>query len=52
MTQEIIKYVLEQASGVVIALVLLIHIESKLDSLTSAIMHLSDNKAQYVRLYI
>ncbi|AZN76616.1 YvrJ family protein [Lactobacillus acidophilus] len=45
MTQEIIKYVLEQASGVVIALVLLIRVESKLDSLTSAIVHLSDNKA-------
>lgn len=41
MTQEIIKYVLEQASGVVIALMLIMRIESKLDSLTAAIMRLS-----------
>ncbi|MDB6270876.1 YvrJ family protein, partial [Lactobacillus amylovorus] len=41
MTQEILKYVLEQASGVVIALMLIMRIETKLDSLTSAIMRLS-----------
>ena len=38
MTQEILKYVLEQASGVVIALMLIMRIETKLDSLTSAII--------------
>ena len=44
MTQEILKYVLEQASGVVIALMLIMRIETKLDSLTSAIMRLSEPK--------
>lgn len=44
-TQEIVKYVLEQASGVVIALMLIWRIETKLDGLTSVIMHLSDAKA-------
>lgn len=44
-TQEIVKYVLEQASGVVIALMLIWRIKTKLDGLTSAIMHLSDAKA-------
>ena len=43
-TQEIVKYMLEQASGVVIALMLIWRIEAKLDGLTSAIMHLSDAK--------
>lgn len=42
--QEIMKYVLEQASGVVIALMLIIRIESKLDGLTAAIMRLSETK--------
>lgn len=42
--QEIMKYVLEQASGVVIALMLIIRIESKLDGLTDAIMRLSEAK--------
>lgn len=45
MTQEILKYVLEQASGVVIALMLIMRIETKLDSLTSAIMRLSKPKS-------
>ena len=40
-TQELFKYALEQASGVVIALMLIWRIESKLDGLTDAIMHLS-----------
>lgn len=44
MTQEILKYILEQASGVVIALVLIMRIETKLDSLTAAIMQLSKPK--------
>lgn len=46
MTQEIVKYVLEQASGVVIALMLIMRIESKLDGLTAAIMRLSDAKSE------
>ena len=45
-TQEIVKYMLEQASGVVIALMLIWRIEAKLDGLTSAIMHLSDAKTR------
>ena len=45
MTQEILKYVLEQASGVVIALMLIMRIETKLDSLTAAIMRLSEPKS-------
>lgn len=44
MTQELMKYVLEQASGVVIALVLIVRIEAKLDGLTAAIMQLSGTK--------
>lgn len=44
MTQEIIKYVLEQCSGVIIALLLIMRIETKLDDLTSAIMRLSESK--------
>lgn len=43
-TQELFKYALEQASGVVIALVLIMRIESKLDGLTNAIMQLSKPK--------
>ena len=46
MTQEIIKYILEQASGVVIALMLIIRIESKLDGLTDAIIRLSKTKSE------
>ena len=52
MTQEIIRYILEQASGVVIALVLIVRIESKLDSLTSAIMRLSEAKTTKQLLYV
>lgn len=44
MTQEIVKYIAEQASGVIIALVLIMRIETKLDGLTDAIMRLSDSK--------
>lgn len=44
MDQEIIKYVLEQCSGVIIALLLIIRIETKLDDLTSAIMRLSESR--------
>lgn len=44
MAQELIKYVLEQASGVVIALLLIVRIEGKLDNLTNAIIRLSENR--------
>lgn len=46
MTQEIIKYFLEQASGVVIALTLIMRIESKLDGLIEVIMRLSKIKTE------
>lgn len=41
-TQELFKYALEQASGVVIALMLIWRIETKLDGLTNAVIKLSE----------
>lgn len=54
LTNEIIRYILEQCSGVVIALVLIIRIETKLDSVIHSINqltyalrpHLRSNHAQ------
>ena len=46
MTQEILKYILEQTGGVIIALMLIVRIETKLDGLTAAIMRLSEAKSE------
>lgn len=46
MTQEILKYILEQTGGVIIALMLIMRIETKLDGLTAAIMRLSEAKSE------
>ena len=40
---ELFKMILDQAAGVIIALLLIIRIETKLDDLTSAIMRLSES---------
>ncbi len=39
---ELIKLLLDQAGGVAIAILLIMRIESKLDSLTNAVIQLSD----------
>lgn len=39
---ELIKLLLDQAGGVAIAILLIIRIETKLDSLTNAVIQLSD----------
>ena len=39
---ELIKLILDQAGGVAIAILLIMRIESKLDSLTNAVIQLSD----------
>ena len=49
MTQEILKYILEQTGGVIIALMLIMRIETKLDGLTAAIMRLSEAKSEQRR---
>lgn len=43
MTSEVIRYLAEQTSGVVIALVLIIRIEGKLDSLVASINRLTQS---------
>lgn len=42
MDGEFLKYVLDQAGGVLIALLLILRIETKLDGLTSAVVQLSE----------
>ena len=39
---ELIKLILDQAGGVAIAILLIMRIESNLDSLTNAVIQLSD----------
>ncbi len=39
---EFLKLILDQAGGVAIAILLIMRIESKLDSLTNAVIQLSD----------
>lgn len=43
MTSEVIRYLAEQTSGVVIALVLIIRIEGKLDNLVASINRLTQS---------
>ena len=42
MDGEFLKYVLDQAGGVLIALLLILRIETKLDGVTSALVQLSE----------
>ena len=42
MDGEFLKYVLDQAGGILIALMLIMRIETKLDGLTSAVVQLSE----------
>lgn len=42
MDGEFLKYILDQAGGILIALMLILRIESKLDGLTSAVVQLSE----------
>lgn len=42
MSSELIKYVAEQSGGVLIAIILINHVESKLDLLTNEITRLID----------
>ena len=42
MNGEFLKYILDQAGGVLIALMLILRIENKLDGLTSAVIQLSE----------
>ena len=42
MDGEFLKYILDQAGGVLIALMLILRIENKLDGLTSAVIQLSE----------
>lgn len=45
MTAELIKYAAEQSGGVLIAIILINHVESKLDILTSEVTRLTDTIA-------
>lgn len=42
MSAELIKYIAEQSGGVLIAIILINHVESKLDLLTAEITRLTD----------
>lgn len=43
MSNELIRYVAEQAGGLLIAIILIMRIETKLDSLTGEISRLTDS---------
>ena len=43
MDGEFLKYVLDQAGGILIALMLIMRIETKLDGLKSAVVQLSES---------
>lgn len=45
MTAELIKYAAEQSGGVLIAIILINHVENKLDILTSEVTRLTDTIA-------
>lgn len=45
MTAELIKYAAEQSGSVLIAIILINHVESKLDILTSEVTRLTDTIA-------
>lgn len=42
LNNDIFKYALEQCSGIVIALVLIVRIESKLDNMSNALIRLTE----------
>lgn len=42
MTNELIKYLIEQSSGIVIALILILRVDRRMDKLTSSINHLTE----------
>ncbi|WP_350342286.1 YvrJ family protein (plasmid) [Limosilactobacillus fermentum] len=48
MENEILKYLAEQASGVVIAIFLILRVETKLDDLTGAIIRLTESLTKEV----
>lgn len=43
MSNELVRYVAEQAGGLLIAIILIMRIETKLDSLTGEISRLTDS---------
>lgn len=48
MSNEIIRYIAEQSGGLLIAVILIIRIEGKLDSLTSELSRLTDTMTRYL----
>lgn len=50
MSNEIIKYVLEQSGGLLIAVILILRMEAKLDSLTGEITRLTDTLTSHLIL--
>lgn len=48
MSNEIIRYIAEQSGGLLIAVILIMRVESKLDSLTSELSRLTDTMTRYL----
>ena len=51
MNNDIIRYVLEQSGGLLIAVILIMRMEAKLDGLTSEIIRLTDTLARHLILF-
>lgn len=51
MNNDIIQYVLEQSGGLLIAVILIVRMEAKLDSLTSEITRLTDTLTRHLILF-
>ena len=51
MNNDIIRYVLEQSGGLLIAVILIVRMEAKLDGLTSEITRLTDTLTGHLILF-
>ncbi|MFR0612643.1 YvrJ family protein [Limosilactobacillus balticus] len=51
MNNDIIRYVLEQSGGLLIAVILIVRMEAKLDGLTSEITRLTDTLTRHLILF-
>ena len=51
MNNDIIRYVLEQSGGLLIAVILIMRMEAKLDGLTSEITRLTDTLTSHLILF-
>ncbi len=51
MNNDIIRYVLEQSGGLLIAVILIVRMEAKLDGLTNEITRLTDTLTRHLILF-